>query len=92
MAIYNIYGTSRDIPNVNGEQEIKAYYYNNGDGKGYHLKADMARAYNEGDRYFTSFHTECVWKESSKGEFFLQSLPNNTTEDNLLSLTVFPLK
>lgn len=74
------------------ESEIQGYYYYcNEDTSQYYYaeKKKMRELHQEGDRYFSigrNSTPEAFWRASVNNEWFLQTEPNSTEEDNLLNL------
>jgi hypothetical protein len=89
--IRNITKTKKES-SARNESEIKGYlYYLNNDSNTFYYadKPGMARQHKEGDRYFSvgkKTKPEAFWKQSVNNEWFLQTEPNASEEDNLLNL------
>lgn len=83
---------TRKSDSRSSEAEIVGYkyYYTNDTSKYYyHDKYQMRELHREGDKYF-SFRNiskvEAKWKQSNRGEWYLQTDPNANVGDNLLNL------
>ena len=87
----NITATRKSI-NSYEESEIEGYkYYVEGYPSDFYYatKIQMANQHKSGDTYYSkSYHgtIEAKWQKSSRGEWFLKTIPNNTENDNLLEL------
>ncbi|MCA9380973.1 DUF3892 domain-containing protein [Candidatus Dojkabacteria bacterium] len=83
---------TRKTSYASNESEIEGYkYYLNADTSEYYYadKQKMREFHRAGDKYFSIGQynkVEAVWKQSINDEWFLQTEPNGTEEDNLLSL------
>lgn len=91
MSIRSIIATKKSSTAVD-ESEIVGYKYyidNHTSTTYYALKSELASYHHNGDRYFSvsNYGTiEAYWEQSSKGEWYLKTVPDNKRGNNLIEL------